>query len=103
MMGSIACGECQSVDTLHCGTDGDVEELGGARVGDLGDELMLHALEGDARLGKQAIHRRVDQRFGGDHLGKTGGSQASVTSSGSPVRRSRRIRTMCNTSPVNPT
>ena len=66
-MGSIACGECESVDALHCGTDDNVEELGGARAGDLGDELMLHALEGDVRLGKQAppsggpIHR---SRFG---------------------------------------
>jgi hypothetical protein len=42
------------VDAAHCGTDDDVEELGGARAGDLGDELMLHALEGDVRLGKQA-------------------------------------------------
>jgi hypothetical protein len=54
MVGSIACGECESVDALHCGTDDNVAELGGARAGDLGDELMLHALEGGVRLGKQA-------------------------------------------------
>ena len=54
MVRSIACGECQPVDALHRVTDGDVKELGGARAGDFGDELMLHALEGDVRLGKQA-------------------------------------------------
>ncbi|MDT5282488.1 MAG: hypothetical protein QOJ20_3683 [Mycobacterium sp.] len=54
MVGSIACGECESVDALHCGTDDNVAELGGARAGDLGDEPMLHALEGGVRLGKQA-------------------------------------------------
>lgn len=45
MVGSIALRECDSVDALHCGTNDNVEELGGARAGDLGDELMSHALE----------------------------------------------------------
>jgi hypothetical protein len=40
MVGSIACGECESVDALHCGTDDNVEELGAARAGELGDELI---------------------------------------------------------------
>jgi hypothetical protein len=30
MVGSIACGECELGDALHCGTDDNVEELGGA-------------------------------------------------------------------------
>ena len=62
MVGSIACGECESVDALHCGTDDNVEELGEARAGDLGDEPMLHALGGDVRLGSR--HHRVAGRLG---------------------------------------
>ena len=103
MVGSIARGECQSVDALHCGTDGDVEELGGARAGDLGDELMLHALEGDARLGKQAIHRRVDQLFGGDLLGKAGGKPGLGDQQWFTGSALAPYPQMCNTSPANPT